>query len=315
MCCSPGRRRDILKIGILRGRVVYIYVVDEKKNDIMKGPEFLKYINPVLTTLQANGGAGNSSNVIEQIIEELGITDEELEEATSNGQSRIRNQIQWARFYLFKAGLIDNAQRGIWRLTNEGLEKTLTDDDVYILFKGVQESVKKSPTVTPKKLDQKFEETATEDEEHSIGLLNLIQNLPAGGFEKLCKRLLTEIGINDITITGGSGDQGIDGKGIVKLNDVVSLNIVFQCKRYKETVSPHHVRDFRGAMQGRGEKGLIITTGRFTKEAKNEANRDGVTPIELIDGDRLVELFEKHHLGLKPVIVFEIDYEFFKGFN
>ena len=176
-------------------------------------------------------------------------------------------------------------------------------------------SVKKSPTVTPKKLELKFEDTTTEDEEHSIGLLNLIQNLPPIGFEKLCKRLLTEIGINDIIITGGSGDQGIDGKGIVKLNDVVSPNIVFQCKRYKETVSPHHVRDFRGAMQGRGEKGLIITTGRFTKEAKNEASRDGVTPIELIDGDRLVELFEKHHLGLKPVIVFEIDYEFFKGFN
>ena len=281
----------------------------------MKGPESLKYINPVLTTLQANGGAGNSSNVIEQIIESLGITDVELEETTSNGQSRVRNQIQWARFYLFKAGLIDNTQRGIWRLTNEGLEKNLTDDDVYILFKGVQESVKKSPIVTPKKLELKFEDIATEDEEHSIGLLNLIQNLPAGGFEKLCKRLLTEIGINDIIITGGSGDQGIDGKAIVKLNDVVSLNIVFQCKRYKETVSPHHVRDFRGAMQGRGEKGLIITTGRFTKEAKSEANRDGVTTIELIDGDRLVELFEKYHVGLKPVIVFEIDYEFFKGFS
>ncbi len=281
----------------------------------MKGPEFLKYINPVLTTLQANGGAGNSSNVIEQIIESLGITEDELEEATSNGQSRIRNQIQWARFYLFKAGLIGNAERGIWRLTNEGLEKKLRGDDVYNLFKSVQESVKKTPAVTPKKPELKFEDTATEDEEHSVGLLNLIKNLPAAGFEKLCKRLLTEIGINDITITGGTGDQGIDGKGIVKLNDVVSLNIVFQCKRYKETVSPHHVRDFRGAMQGRGEKGLIISTGRFTKEAKNEASRDGVTPIELIDGDRLVELFEKHHLGLKPVIVFEIDYEFFKGFN
>lgn len=281
----------------------------------MKGPEFLKYINPVLTTLQANGGAGNSSNVIEQIIERLGISDAELEEVTSNGQSRVRNQIQWARFYLFKAGLIDNTQRGIWRLTNDGLEINLTDEDVYTLFKGVQESVKKTPTITPKKLELKFEDTTTEDEEHSVGLLNLIQSLPATGFEKLCKRLLTEIGINDITITGGSGDQGIDGKGIVKLNDVVSLNIVFQCKRYKETVAPHHVRDFRGAMQGRGEKGLIITTGRFTKEAKNEASRDGVTPIELIDGDRLVELFEKHHLGLKPVIVFEIDYEFFKGFN
>ena len=281
----------------------------------MKGPEFLKYIKPVLTTLQENGGAGNSSSVIEQVIEKLGITDEELEETTSNGQSRIRNQIQWARFYLFKAGLIDNSQRGIWRLSNDGLEKNISDNDVYSLFKGVQESVKKLPVAIPKKTELKFEEDTTEDEEHSLGLLNLIQSMPASGFEKLCKRLLTEIGINDITITGGSGDQGIDGKGLVKLNDVVSLNIVFQCKRYKESVSPHHVRDFRGAMQGRGEKGLIITTGRFTKEAKNEANRDGVTPIELIDGDRLVELFEKHHLGLKPVTVFEIDYEFFKGFN
>lgn len=280
-----------------------------------KGSEFLKYINPVLTILQENGGAGNSSNVIEQVIEKMGITDGELQETNASGESRIRNQIQWARFYLFKAGLIDNAQRGIWRLTNEGLEKKLTEDDVYNLMKSVQESVKKSSTVPSKKFEEKFEDTSTEDEEHSVELLNLIQNLPPAGFEKLCKRLLTEIGINEITITGGSGDQGIDGKGIVKLNDVVSLNIVFQCKRYKETVSPHHVRDFRGAMQGRGEKGLIITTGRFTKEAKSEASRDGVTPIELIDGDRLVELFEKHHLGLKPVTVFEIDNEFFKGFS
>jgi restriction system protein len=281
----------------------------------MKGPEFLKYINPVLTTLQSNGGAGDSSDVIEQVIDKLGFTEVELEETTSNGQSRIRNQIQWARFYLFKAGLIDNAQRGIWRLTNDGLDRRLNDDGVYNLFKGVQDSVKKTPTTKLKKAEPVFENVPTEDEEHSIGLINIIQNLSPTGFEKLCKRLLTEIGINEIVITGGSGDQGIDGKGIVKLNDVVSLNIVFQCKRYKETVSPHHVRDFRGAMQGRGEKGLIITTGRFTKEAKSEANRDGVTPIELIDGDRLVELFEKYRLGLKPVTVFEIDQEFFKGFN
>jgi len=281
----------------------------------MKGPEFLKYVIPVLTALQLNGGAGDSSDIIEQVIDKLGITDNDLEETTSNGQSRIRNQIQWARFYLFKAGLIDNAQRGIWRLTNEGLDRKLDDEGVYNLFKSVQDSVKKVSTEKPKKTDPVFENIPTEDEEHLIGLINIIQSLTPSGFEKLCKRLLTEIGINEIVITGGSGDQGIDGKGIVKLNDVVSLNIVFQCKRYKETVSPHHVRDFRGAMQGRGEKGLIITTGRFTKEAKGEANREGVTPIELIDGDRLIELFEKYRLGLKPVTVFEIDHEFFKGFN
>lgn len=281
----------------------------------MKGSEFLKYINPVLITLQENGGVGKSTNVIEQVIEKLGITDEELQETNASGESRIRNQIQWARFYLFKAGLIDNSQRGVWRLTNEGLEKKLSDEDVYDLAKSVQGNVKKTNLDTPVKNEEKFDEISTEDEEHSVLLLTLIQNLSPAGFEKLCKRLLTEIGINEIVITGGSGDMGIDGKGIVQLNDVVSLNIVFQCKRYKETVSPHHVRDFRGAMQGRGEKGLIITTGRFTKEAKNEASRDGVTPIELIDGDRLVELFEKHQMGLKPVIVYEIDNEFFKGFS
>lgn len=281
----------------------------------MKGPKFLKYINPILLALQSNGGAGNSSSIIDKVVESLGIKEEDLEQVTSNGQSRIRNQIQWARFYLFKAGLIDNSQRGIWRLTNEGLEASLSENDVYKLFKGVQDSVKKTPNKESKKEEIFFEEIPTEDEEHSSSLLSLIQNLSPSGFEKLCKRLLTEIGINEISITGGTGDQGIDGKGIVKLNDVVSLNIVFQCKRYKETVSPHHVRDFRGAMQGRGEKGLIITTGRFTKEAKNEANRDGVTPIELIDGERLVDLFEKYSLGLKPVTVYEIDREFFKGFN
>ncbi|MBU8892790.1 MAG: restriction endonuclease [Bacteroidales bacterium] len=281
----------------------------------MKGPQFLKYVNPILTILQANGGAGNSSSVIDQVIDNLGITEEELAITTSNGQSRIRNQIQWARFYLFKGGMIDNAQRGIWRLTKEGLETKLSNTDVHNIFKSVHKEVEKAKS---KKIETKnnteFDDSTTEDEEHSGELLNLIKNLSPSGFEKLCKRLLTEIGIHDITITGGSGDQGIDGVGLVKLNDVVSLNIVFQCKRYKDIVSPHNVRDFRGAMQGRGEKGLIISTGRFTKEAKNEANRDGVTPIELIDGERLVNLFEKYKLGLTPITVYEIDSDFFNGF-
>jgi len=281
----------------------------------MKGPQFLQYVIPILNILQSNGGAGNSSSVIDRVIEDLGIKEEDLAETTSNGQSRIRNHIQWARFYLFKGGLIDNAQRGIWRLTKEGLESKVTEADVYKMFKSVQEKVGKSKTekVDPKNKTE-FDDSTTEDEEHSGELLNLIKNLSPSGFEKLCKRLLTEIGIHDIVVTGGTGDQGIDGAGLVKLNDVVSLNLVFQCKRYKDTIAPHHVRDFRGAMQGRGEKGLIISTGRFTKEAKNEANRDGVTPIELIDGERLVELFEKYSLGLKPVTVYEIDFDFFKGF-
>lgn len=282
----------------------------------MKGPQFLQYIIPIHEILISNGGASNSSEVIDQVIEDLNISEEELAETTSNGQSRIRNQIQWARFYLFKAGLIDNSQRGLWRLTKEGLETKLNENKVYELFKKVQKlSANNKNDKEQKQGKNTFDESTTEDEEHSSELLGIIKELSPAGFEKLCKRLLTEIGIHEISITGGSGDQGIDGIGIVKLNDVVSLNIVFQCKRYKETVPPHHVRDFRGAMQGRGEKGLIISTGRFTKEAKNEANREGVPPIELIDGDRLVDLFEKYSLGLKPVTVYEIDADFFFGFK
>ena len=274
----------------------------------------MKYVSPVLKALQLNGGAGNSSDIIDDVVESLGITEQQLSVTTSNGQSRVRNQIQWARFYLFKAGYIDNSERGIWRLTKEGLAADLTESDVYGLFKSVQNKVGLKKKVGSHD-NLKADDHSTEDEEHSAELLKLIKSISPGGFEKLCKRLLTEIGIHDIEITGGSGDQGIDGTGVVKLNDVVSLNIVFQCKRYRETVSPHHVRDFRGAMQGRGEKGLIISTGRFTRDAKNEANRDGVTPIELIDGERLVELFEKHQLGLKPVTVFEIDQDFFEAFK
>jgi restriction system protein len=150
-----------------------------KTNTPMKGPEFLKYVNPVLTALQSNGGAGDSSDIIQQVIDKLGITETELEETISNGQSRIRNQIQWARFYLFKAGFIDNSQRGIWRLTNEGLEKKLNDEDIYKLFRSVQDSVKRTPTTKPLKAEPRFENTPTEDEEHSLGLINIIQSFSA----------------------------------------------------------------------------------------------------------------------------------------
>jgi restriction system protein len=127
--------------------------------------------------------------------------------------------------------------------------------------------------------------------------------------------LLSEVGIHDVQITGGSSDQGIDGTGVIKVNEVVGFNIIFQCKRYKDAVVPHHVRDFRGTMQGRADKGIIITTGRFTPEAKREAVRDGVPPIELIDGERLVSLFEKYKLGLKPKIVYDIVPDFFENYK
>src|ERR1019366_7959477 len=137
---------------------------------------------------------------------------------------------------------------------------------------------------------------------------------PAAGFKQLCQRVLREAGFVQVTVTGRSGDQGIDGYGTLQLNLLVSFKVLFQCKRYKESVSSPQVRDFRGAMAGRADKGLIITTGTFTAEARREGLRDGVPPIELIDGDKLIDLLESLELGLLSVKSFEVDGAFFNKF-
>lgn len=120
-------------------------------------------------------------------------------------------------------------------------------------------------------------------------------------------RLLRESGFTQVEVTGRTGDGGIDGTGIIKLNGIVSFHMIFQCKRYRGVVSVGEMRDFRGAMQGRADKGLFITTGRFTAAAVNEANRVGTAAIDLIDGDELIELLRDLKLGVQPVLDYQID--------
>lgn len=142
-----------------------------------------------------------------------------------------------------------------------------------------------------------------------------MKSLSPEGFERLCQRLLRASGFKKVEVKGRAGDGGIDGEGILEINPLVSLKVIFQAKRYKEAVSPSLIRDFRGAMQGRAEKGIFITTGRFTQEAKKEAIREGAPPIELVDGEKLVRLFEQRQLGLKPKTVYEIDLSFFDEYR
>lgn len=281
----------------------------------MKGPQFLSYVIPLVEVLRESGGSGSAGDMIDKVIERMAIPDEIVEETISSGASRVRNQIQWARMYLVKADLMNADQRGIWKLTEKGFEAQLDEVAVYSLFKKVQATFQKDKKGKSGKAEPDNEDIIVEDEAHGESLLSILKGLPPSGFEKLCKRLLTELDFHDVTITGGAGDQGVDGTGVIKINDVVGFNIIFQCKRYRESVSPHHVRDFRGTMQGRADKGIIITTGRFTSEAKREAIRDGVPPIELIDGEKLVTLFEKFRLGLKPRVVYDIVPDFFDNYR
>jgi restriction system protein len=126
---------------------------------------------------------------------------------------------------------------------------------------------------------------------------------------------LREHGFENVQVTGKSHDGGIDGYGTLEINPFVSFKVIFQCKRYQGSVSRAQVGDFRNAMIGRAEKGIILTTGTFTKEAEKEANRDGAPPIELVDGVKLVEMFEKVELGLKPKTIYEVDLNYFQKYR
>lgn len=283
-----------------------------------KGPKFIRFFDPILKVLNELGGSGNSGEVKDLVIEKMDIPESELEEKLKSGASRVKNQIAWARIYLVKSGLLDDSsKRGIWSLTTKGAESELSFEDSLKLFKTVHSTFvskdKKSKKETKAQVDD-IEEQVTGDEELSDDLLTVLQSLSPNGFERICQRLLRESGFKKVVVTGKSGDGGIDGEGILEVNPLMSFKVLFQAKRYQGTVGSSTVRDFRGAMQGRADKGIIITTGRFTQEAKKEAIRDGAPPVELVDGELLVDLFEKNELGLKPKVVYDIDKEFFKDF-
>jgi len=283
-----------------------------------KGPEFIRFFKPILQILKQSGGSGTTSEVIDRAIELLGIPESEQEAVLKNGQSRIRNQVQWARFYLVRAGYLDSSLRGIWNLTEKGAQTDLSTFNAYDVFqlvqKGVQAEKKKKKELQEPFIDED-DESSVEALDYKSELLALIKSLPPSGFERLCQRLLRESGFQEVVVTGRSGDGGIDGVGVLQVNPFVSFNVLFQCKRYQGSVTPSQVRDFRGAMAGRADKGIMMTTGTFTVEAKKEARRDGAAPIELVAGEDLAKLFEDLELGLLPRRTFEIDRKFFDEFN
>ena len=295
-----------------------------------KGPQFVRYFAPLLKALHDLGGSGRPSEVESIIVFDLGIPVQEQNEVTKAGQSRFSNQVAWARFYLSKAGMLASSARGVWSLTPKGKATTLTYADALLLFKDVQQRVKKqnvdaddvenSAKQDMPQHDTTLELTPDEAREQGTvhyreGLLILLRQLPPAGFESLCRFLLLEAGFQKVDITGRSGDGGIDGHGVLEINPFVSFRVLFQCKRYAGSVGAPQVRDFRGAMSGRTDKGIILTTGTFTSDAKNEAIRDGAPPIELVDGSKLVEMFARLKIGLRPIETYEVDEAFFEQFR
>ncbi|MCB0753844.1 MAG: restriction endonuclease [Ignavibacteriae bacterium] len=278
-------------------------------------PQFLKFFVPIIDSLKDLGGSGTPSEVIDLAIDKLSISEKEQQVTLKNGESRVRNQAQWARLYLVKGGYISSSQRGIWTLTKKGQEDKFSEEMAMKIIREQRKAYRLSKLNKKPKLNQQKEDVEDQPELFTeTNLLEVLRSLPPDGFEKICQRLLRESGFQEVKVTGKSNDGGIDGYGILEINPFVSFNVLFQSKRYKGAVSASQVRDFRGAMQGRADKGIIITTGSFTSEAKKEARRDGAPPIELVDGEKLVEMFEKLQLGVIPKIIYQVDEDFFKEF-
>lgn len=287
-----------------------------------QGPKFVSYFWPVVEALKTLGGSARPVEVREEIIAKLGISDSAQEDTLPSGIPRFDNQVAWARFYLSKCGIIDSSSRGVWALTEKGrLLDHLSHQEALDLFKQVHAQFNSDRNRDDSSDGDEGEVAPPRDaappasQGYRQQLLEILRDLPPAGFERFCQRLLRESGFQEVTVTGRAGDGGIDGLGILQVSPLVSFKVLFQCKRYVGMVNPSQVRDFRGAMQGRADKGIIITTGAFTSEAKRESVRDGVPPIELVDGEKLVTMLEDLELGLKPVKAFEVYEPFFHEFK
>ena len=279
--------------------------------------QFVQWMGPILDAIRELGGSGKPREVCDLIAERSAITDKRLEESLKSGQTRYYNQVHWARQYLVWEGLLDGSTHGVWALTPTGYETTLNDAaarNLFLKWVKVHAATKRKGGGEGDAAVVADDVDAVEDQNHKYLLLELLKKVTPEGFERVCARLLRESGFEKVTVTGRPKDGGIDGIGILQVNPFVSFKVLFQCKRYKGVVSRSQVGDFRNAMIGRADKGIIITTGSFTLDARQEADRDGAPPVELVDGEKLVEMFERAKLGLKPKTVYELDHSFFAGF-
>ena len=224
------------------------------KKKTEEGSQFVRYFGPLLDALRSLGGSGTPDEVVERIAQDSAIPDSVQNELLPSGEPRFRNQVAWARFYLVREGLLDSSKRGVWSLTERGRATVLSQDqarEVFLKLVRVFADRRKEKATLPVEPSEQIAEPPTVSAgDYRSEVLEVLMTLPPAGFERLSQRLLREAGFVQVTVTGQSGDEGIDGYGTLQINPLVSLKVLFQCKRYRKSVSPSHVRDFRGAMQG-----------------------------------------------------------------
>lgn len=261
-------------------------------------PRHEDFMRPTLKVLVEHGGSATNEEIEDALIEMCQLTEQQLDITyPSTGGGIAVDRMSWARSYLKYPGFVDNPKRGVWVLTEEGRIASEWPDEE------IRKAVNKGYADRQRQLKaEKAAENSGVDPEHVEGdwsdqLLAKLKSMDPSAFERLAQRLLRESDFVKVEVSGKSGDGGIDGSGVLRIG-LISFQVLFQCKRYAGSVPAGTVRDFRGAMQGRADKGLIITTGTFTADARKEATRDGAPAIDLIDGEGLCQLLRDKRLGV-----------------
>jgi len=278
------------------------------KDDV---PSYHELMNPTLRALHRLGGSASIQELVEEVIVDLGIESDIADVPHGSGSTtELEYRAAWARTYLKQSGVIDNSARGVWALTSEGRDTDQINPQEVVHYVREHQRERRKQREAEIAEEEDSLESTWQDE-----LLDTLRQIEPDAFERLCQRLLRESGFIEVEVTRRSGDGGIDGYGIIRIADLISFTVLFQSKRYKGTIGPDTVRDFRGAMVGRADKGLLITTGGFTREARREATRDGAPPIDLIDGELLIEKLKELELGVKvttrQVQDVEVDHHWF----
>ncbi|RYC32011.1 restriction endonuclease [Lichenibacterium minor] len=278
--------------------------------DVGQVPRVPDLFVPMLKALDSLGGSASNDEINDRVAEVLALPADVRAYIHKEGPlPKVDYRCAWARSWLKNAGLVENSGRGVWALTGEGRAALGGGDEPGLVRRVRQASYalrKGAPLVED--APPGGDEASTSDQ-NAPGwrerLLVALGDIHPSAFERLCQRLLREAGFTRVEVTGKTGDGGIDGTGVLRMN-LLSFQVIFQCRRWKGSVGASTVRDFRGAMVGRADKGLILTTGAFTADARREATRDGAPAIDLVDGDALCDLLKAHGVGVKVRVVEEV---------
>lgn len=290
------------------------------KKKKIKSPTQLELVEPTFSVLVELGGSATISEIYERVVAMLNLPDSVIDEphkGNASQQTELEYQLAWARTRLKNYGAITNSKRGVWMITPEFADKT------SISRSDVTEHIKK--TKLAGKTDAEAEkilndgdptddgiDTPEELEPWKTELADTLHNMNPYAFERLAMLLLRECGFSQVRVTKKSGDGGIDGTGKLRINGIFSFNVAFQCKRYTGSVSAGDIRDFRGSLTTDIEKGIFITTGTFTRAAREEASNAGKQQIDLIDGTEFIGKLIEYRLGVTEKTIYEVDKTFFE---